>query len=113
MVGANYFARQLPKFFQYSPRVIPSVQRMFGATSAVHSSLFNMRLLSDLRIVVAQVAVIAMGTAGALWATWKITGRELVSISRGKVDSRAASLGLVLVCGLTAAVLYVLINAAD
>jgi hypothetical protein len=113
VVGADYFARQLPKFFQYSPRVIPSVQRMFGVTSAVHSSLFNLRILTDPRIVLAQVAVIALGTAGGLWATWRITGRELVSISRGKVGIRAASLGLVLLCGLAAAVLYVLINAAD
>ena len=60
-----------------------------------------------------QVAVIALGTTGALWATWRISGRELVAISRGKVGVRAASLGLVLVCGIAAAVLYVLINAAD
>jgi 4Fe-4S binding protein len=113
VVGADYFARQLPKFFQYSPRVIPAVQRMFGSTSAIHSSLFNMRILSDPRIIVAQVAVIALGTVGGLWATWRITGRELVSISRGKVGIRAAGLGLVLLCGLAAAVLYVLINAAD
>jgi NosR/NirI family nitrous oxide reductase transcriptional regulator len=113
VVGADYFARQLPKFFQYSPRVIPSVQRMLGSTSAVHSSLFTLRILSDPRIVVAQVVVMALGTAGGLWATWRITGRELVSVSRGKVGIRAASLGLILLCGLAAAALYVLINAAD
>jgi len=113
VVGADYFARQLPKFFQYSPRLIPSVQRMFGSSSAIHSSLFTTRILSDPRIVLAQVAVMALGTAGALWATWRISGRELVAISRGKAGVRAASLGLVLLCGIAAAVLYVLINAAD
>jgi hypothetical protein len=113
VVGADYFARQLPKFFQYSPRVIPSVQRMLGSTSAIHSSLFNLRILSDPRIVVAQVVVMALGTAGGLWATWRISGRELVAVSRGKVGVRAASVGLVVLCGLAAAVLYVLINAAD
>jgi NosR/NirI family transcriptional regulator, nitrous oxide reductase regulator len=113
VVGADYFARQLPKFFQYSPRVIPSVQRMFGSSAAIHSSLYSTAILSDPRIVMAQVAVIALGTAGALWATWRITGRELVAISRGKTGIRAAALGLVLLCGLAAAVLYVLINAAD
>ena len=113
MVGADYFARQLPKFFQHAPRVIPSVQQTFGFSSAIHSRLYSTAILSDPRIVTVQVAVIALGTAGALWATWRITGRELAAISRGKAGVRAAALGLVLLCGMAAAALYVLINAAD
>ncbi len=113
VVGADYFARQLPKFFQHSPRLIPSVQQTLGSSSALHSSLFSTAILSNPRIVMVQVAVIALGTAGALWATWRITGRELVAISRGRISVRAATLGLVLLCGMAAAALYVLINAAD
>ncbi len=113
IVGMDYFARQLPKFFQYSPRVVPSVQRLFGDTSAIRSHLYNTSLLSNPHIVTAQVAVIGIGTLGALWTTWRITNHELVPVSRGAAGVRAVSLGLVLAFGLAAAVLYVLIQAAD
>jgi NosR/NirI family transcriptional regulator, nitrous oxide reductase regulator len=112
VVGADYFARQLPKFFQHVPRLVPAVQQTFGL-GGIRSPLYQARLLSDPRIVVAQVAVIALGTAGALWSTWRIAGRELVPISRGTVGVRAATAVLVLACGLAAAWLYVLMNAAD
>ena len=113
IVGADYFARQLPKFFQYSPRLVPSVQRMFGSSSAIHSHLYTARILSDPRIVIAQLAVIALGTLGALWAAWRIGNRELVPVSRGAIGVRVATLGFVLICGAAAAVLYVMIQAAD
>ncbi len=112
VVGADYFARQLPKFFQHATRLVPSVQQTLGS-SAIHSPLYTARLLSDSRIVIAQLAVIALGTAGSLWSTWRITNRELVPVSRGAVGVRVATLSLVLVCGAAAAVLYVLIHAAD
>jgi polyferredoxin len=113
IVGLDYFARQLPKFFQYSPRVVPSVQRLFGDSAAIRSHLYNTSLLSNPHIVAAQVAVVGIGTLGALWTTWRITNRELVPVSRGAAGVRAVSLGLVLAFGLAAAVLYVLIQAAD
>src|SRR5665811_1988305 len=56
VVGADYFARQLPKFFKSSPAVIPSVQHLFGHASA-SSSLYSARILSDPRIIEAQVGV--------------------------------------------------------
>ena len=112
MVGADYFARQLPKFFQHAPRVIPSVQQMLGS-HAIGSPLYRARLLSDPRIVAVQIAVIVLGTAGALWSTWRIGTRELVPVSRWTAGMRAASLGFVLVCGIAAAALYGLMNAAD
>jgi polyferredoxin len=113
VVGADYFARQLPKFFQHAPRVISSVERTFGSSSAIHSRLYSAAILSNPRIVIAQVAVIGLGMAAALWSTWRITGRELVPISRGTVGVRVATAVLVLACGLAAAGLYVLMNAAD
>ena len=112
VVGADYFARQLPKFFQYSPRVVPAVGHLFGF-SGVHSSLYNTRILADPRIVAVQVAVMALGTLGALRATWRIANRELAPVSRSTLAVRVATLGLVAVCGAAAAVLYVAMQAAD
>jgi NosR/NirI family nitrous oxide reductase transcriptional regulator len=68
VVGADYFARQLPKFFRHAPRVLPAVAHIFGASGA-HSRLYEMSLLSDPRIVAVQLLVIALGTAAAGWAT--------------------------------------------
>jgi len=113
VVGADYFARMLPKFCHYSPRLIPSVQRMFGFTPAIHSPLVTVRMLSDPRIVIAQVAVMALGTLAALWSVWRIGSRELVPVSRSAIGVRVATAGFVLSCGAVAAVLYVLIQAAD
>ncbi|HEX9031657.1 MAG TPA: 4Fe-4S binding protein [Streptosporangiaceae bacterium] len=112
VVGADYFARQLPKFFQHATRVIPSVQHLIGAGGA-HSPLYSMALLSDPRIITAQLVVIGLGTAASLWSTWRITNRELVPVSRNATAVRVASLSLVLICGIAAAWLYVLIQAAD
>lgn len=64
-------------------------------------------------IVFIQVAVVVLGTLAATWSTWRITGRELVSISRSAAGVRLATLGLVLGCGAAAAVLYLITHAAD
>jgi NosR/NirI family transcriptional regulator, nitrous oxide reductase regulator len=112
VVGADYFARQLPKFFQHATRVVPSVQHLFGFP-ATGSPLYQARLLSDPRIVVAQLAVVSLGTLAALWSTWRIANRELVPVSRRTVGMRVTALSLVLACGAVAAVLYVLMHAAD
>jgi NosR/NirI family transcriptional regulator, nitrous oxide reductase regulator len=112
VVGADYFARQLPKFFKSAPRVIPAVQHVFGF-SGVNSSLYNARLLSDPRIITVQVAVMALGTLAGLWAMWRIANRELVGVSRNAVVVRVTTLSLVAACGVVAALLYVAMRAAN
>jgi hypothetical protein len=69
--------------------------------------------ISDARIITVQLVVVGLGTAASLWATWRITNRELVPVSRSAVGVRIAGVSLVLACGVVAAWLYVLINAAD
>ncbi|MDA8045392.1 MAG: 4Fe-4S binding protein [Actinomycetota bacterium] len=112
VVGADYFARQLPKFFQYSPRVISSVQHLAGYSST-RSAIYNFSLLNNGWIVAAQVAVISLGTLAAAWSTWKIAGRELVPVSRNAVAARATSLAVVLATGAAAGFLYLIMHAAD
>jgi NosR/NirI family transcriptional regulator, nitrous oxide reductase regulator len=112
VVGADYFARQLPKFFQHSPRVIPAVSHLFGFSST-RSPIYSLSIATNGWIVFIQVAVVVLGTLAAAWSTWRIAGRELVSISRSAAGVRLASLGLVLGSGAAAAVLYVIMHAAD
>ena len=111
VVGADYFARQLPKFFDFVPRLIPAMGHPFGLGSD-HSALYHTSLLSGSGIVVAQVIVLALGTAAALWATWRIGTRELVAVSARPVGIRVATLGFVLASGAGAAFLYLIMHAA-
>lgn len=112
IMGADYFARQLPKFFKHAARVVPSVQHIAGF-SGTRSPIYSTRILTDPWIVAVQVAVIVLGTLGSLWATWRIAQRELVPVSRSAVGVKVAGLGLVLACGAAEAVLYVAMHAAS
>ncbi|MGC8626615.1 MAG: 4Fe-4S binding protein [Acidimicrobiales bacterium] len=112
VVGSDYFARQLPKFLQHAPRVLPAIGQIAGLSSG-RSSIYSYSLMANGWIVAVQVAVIAVGTLAAAWSTWKITQRELVPTGRHSAGLQAATLGFVLVCGAAAAVLYVMMHAAD
>jgi len=113
VVGADYFARQLPKFLQHAPRVLPSIGHLVGVGST-KSSLYNASLIgTNSGIIKVQVGVMALGTLAAVWTSWKVAGRDLAiaSTHRRAVQVGAATLALAL--GVAVAVLYVLINAAD
>ncbi len=112
VVGADYFARQLPKFFQHAPRIVPSVQHIFGF-SGVGSPIYSTAILSNPWIVAIQVVVIALGTLASSWATVRIVNRELVPLSTSPMGIRIASGVFVAACGVAAAVLYVIMHAAD
>lgn len=112
VVGADYFARQLPKFFKHSTRIVPAVEHIVGASST-HATLYSTRLLSDPWIVVMQLIVIGLGTVGALVSTWRISTRDLVGVSRNTCALRIATCGIVLIAGFVAAVFYVAIHAAS
>jgi hypothetical protein len=112
IVGANYFARQLPKFFQHAPRVVPAVGHFFGAGST-SSRLYNAAILADPTIIKVQVGVMVAGTLAGAWTSWRIARRDLAAISRRPVVTQAAAVSLAVICGAVASVLYVLIQAAD
>ncbi len=112
VVGSDFLARQLPKFFQHVTRVVPSVEHIAGF-SGVHAYLYSARLLGDSSIVGVQIGVITLGALGSFWAMWRITGRELVTVSRNAVAVRVASLTLVAVCAALASMLYVTMWAAN
>ena len=112
VVGADYFARQLPKFFKHASRIVPSIGAWFGAGST-HSSLYNLRLLSNPDIVSVQIAVIALGTVASLWAMWRIAKRDLLPVASSPLGVRFASLATVLAFGATSGFLYVIMHAAS
>ncbi|HLI16501.1 MAG TPA: 4Fe-4S binding protein [Acidimicrobiales bacterium] len=112
VVGADYFARQLPKFFQHSPAVVPAVLNIFGH-GAVAGRLGHVALLPVGGIVTAQVVVIGLGTLGAMWSSWRIAGRDLAPVARRPLAVRVATTSFALSLGLGLAVLYVLMHGAN
>ncbi len=111
LVGADYFARQLPKFLEFVPRLIPAIGHPFGLGS-VHSRLYNASLLQGNGVVVVQLVVIGMGAAAAIYATWRISGRELVPIATRTLGVRLSAVGIVVLCAAVAGFLYVIMHAA-
>ncbi len=112
LVGADYFARQLPKFFKHASRLIPAVGAWFGDGST-KSYLYHYRILSDPQIIIAQVIVIALGTLAAASTTWKIARRDLAPISAKPIAVRYSATLLALAVGAVVAYLYVLMQAAS
>ena len=113
VVGADYFARQLPKFFQHAPRVIPAVGHLFGKGTTA-SPLYGASIIgSNSGIVAVQLAVITLGTLAAMWTSWRIAGRDLVAPSRSRRAVQISAASLALVLGVVVAALYVVMNAAD
>ena len=111
VMGADFLARQLPKFLHYAPRIVPAVAGPFG----IHTSkaIYNLRLVSDPAIVAIQVVVVAIGVAAALAAIWRISRDELGPLSDHPGLLRLAASVPAVVFGAGAAVMYVLMKAAD
>ncbi len=112
ITGADYLARQLPKFFEHVPALVPAIGHLAGAGST-KSSLYSYSILDAPKIVVAQIAVVALGTAAAMWTSWRIAGRDLATVSARPVATRLATTGVALAIGIAMAVLYVLMHAAN
>jgi NosR/NirI family nitrous oxide reductase transcriptional regulator len=113
VVGSDYLARQLPKFFKHALRIVPTIGSWFGVGGGTHSSLYHAQILTNSQIVIAQVVVVALGMAASLWATWRISGRDVEPLAAHPLGARAAALALVVACGTIAGFLYVIMHAAS
>jgi len=111
VVGADYLARQLPKFFQHAPAIVPAVGHLFGAGSK-SSPLYGTAILLDPTIIKVQVAMMGLGTLAAIWTSMRIARRELVPISAHARGIQIGSASLAVACGVATGWLYVLMNAA-
>lgn len=112
VVGSDYFARQLPKLFKHSTRIVPAVGHLFGS-GTTSSSLYKARLLSDPSIVAVQFLVIALGTVAAMWSSWRIAKRDLAPLTDHPRGVQVAAVSFAAICGVVAGMLYLLMSAAD
>ncbi|ACU54374.1 cyclic nucleotide-binding protein [Acidimicrobium ferrooxidans DSM 10331] len=112
VVGMDYFARQLPKFFKHIPSLIPAIVGIFGVNTQ-HWSLLSDHLLAIPQIVEVQVGVMALGVVGGLWAMARIFDADLASIVRHRAVAKLSALALVVVFGAVAGWLYVIMHGAS
>ncbi|CAG4914683.1 4Fe-4S binding protein [Acidithrix sp. C25] len=109
-IGADYFARQLPKFFKHATRIVPAVAHPFGGTA---KALYNYRLLSDSHIVMVQVAIMIIGTLASLYAAAKISKRDLVLTNKGSKVAYAYFAVAILAMSIPMTLLYIPMHAAN
>jgi hypothetical protein len=112
VVGSDFLARQLPKFFKHSLRIVPAIGSWFGAGST-HSTLYHTHILSNPQIVIAQLIVIGVGMAASLWATHKIAVRDIRPSAAHPLAAELAGISMVLVAAFAAGFLYVIMHAAS
>ncbi len=117
LVGADYLARQLPRFFDHALRIIPAISNPFALGwnlfGTAHSSLYKVHLLSTPALIDVQCAVVALGTLGSLYATYRILSRDLSSASRHPRALLVTAGVFCIVIGVAMAWLYVLMGGAQ
>ena len=116
LMGADYLARQLPKFWLYSPKVIAVISDPFGygwnLFGTAHAGIANAQILSPEGVVVSQVVLIALGTLGAIYATVRIVRRDLSKLTEHPRALTAVSAAAWTLSGAGVAALYVAMGAA-
>ena len=112
VVGSDFLARQLPKFFKHSLRIVPAIGSWFGAGST-HSTLYHTQILTDPQIVIAQLVVIGVGMAASLWATHKIALRDIRPAAAHPLAAEMVGISMVAATAIAAGFLYVIMHAAS
>jgi nucleoside recognition membrane protein YjiH len=109
LVGADYLARVMPKFFNHAARLPSSIIGIFGK----QVSWADFQILPNNWLVRLQYLVIAAGTAAAVYATVKITGKDYKEITSNSKLARVIPVVVVLLLGAGMITLYYFMNGAE
>ena len=116
LMAADYLARQLPKFWLNSPKVIAVISDPFGygwnLFGTAHAGIADVQILSPEGVVISQVVLIALGTIGAVYATVRIVRRDLAKLTAHPRALTAATASAWALGGVGVAALYVAMEAA-
>ncbi|HEX2807856.1 MAG TPA: 4Fe-4S binding protein, partial [Kineosporiaceae bacterium] len=113
LVGADYLARQLPKFMDNAAKVIPAAGNLLGLGRGAGSALSSVTTGGTGTVVTAQLVTLALGAGASLYAAYRIGQAELAPVVRVPVAARAGLPALVIAGGVVMGWLYVLIQAAE
>ena len=116
LMAADYLARQLPKFWLSSPKVIAVISDPFGygwnLFGTAHAAIAGVQILSPEGVVISQVVLIALGTIGAVYATVRIVRRDLTKLTQHPRALTTVSAAAWTLGGAGVAALYVAMGAA-
>ncbi len=117
LVAVDYLARQLPKFFFGAPRIIAAISDPFGfgwnLFGTAHLAIANAHLASTPTVIMAQIIVVAIGTLGSAYSTFRIVNHDLNGASTHPALLKIVTVGSVMAMGIGMAVLYVLMGGAQ
>ena len=120
VVGMDYLARQLPKFFDHVLRLVAVVSDPLGLGwnlfGTAHLKVANDALTSQNGTVIAQIVVVLLGLAGSLYAAWRIRQHTAeyagLTAAARRVQGALIALSVLAVAGMQVW-WYVLMKAAE
>ena len=116
LMAVDYLARQLPKFWLDSPKLIAAISNPFGLGwnlfGTAHLQIAQAHILGTQGVIDSQIALVGLGTIGAVYAALRIVTRDLAPLTRHPRALAAASGGVMTILGAAVAVLYVAMRAA-
>lgn len=105
LMGADYLARQLPKFFNHAVSILGVLR--------LGDRFYDYQVLTAGWLVRAQYITMAVGILGALYATWKIGGKDLQQLTSHKKLARVIPSIAILLLGVGLIALYVAMHGAE
>jgi hypothetical protein len=109
LVGADYLARVMPKFFNHAARLPSSIIGIFGK----QVSWADFQILPNNWLVRLQYLVIAAGTAAGVYAMVKITGKDYKELAKNSKLARVIPVVVVVLLGAGMITLYYFMNGAE
>ena len=109
LMGADYLARVMPKFFNNAARFPAAVLGIFGKQAAFADA----HILSDAWVLRAQYIAVGLGTMAAMYATSKIAGKDLKALTPHPLLAKLIPSLVMLVIGVGMTALYVAMKGAE
>ncbi len=110
LMSADFLARVMPKFLNHAARLIPSVLGVFGMQA---DYLFDFQILPNEWLVRVQYLLIGIGTLAALYATYRIAGKDLKPLTSHTRLVRIIPGLVVLLLGVGIVIFYFAMNGAE
>jgi hypothetical protein len=109
LIGSDFLARVMPKFFNNVPKLVSIVAGVFGA----HLDVADVNILPNDWLVRLQYATVFLGIVAASYTMSRITGKDLGNMAAHKTLSRVIPALMVVVVGIGIIALYAMIQGAE
>ncbi len=109
LMGADFVARAMPKFWNNAAKFPASVAELFGH----HVSWADIAILPNKAVIGLEIGIAALGTLGSIYAMYRIGGRDLKTLTSHATLAKAIPAALALVIGAGVIVMFVLMNGAE